>query len=197
MNFIDVDDKFLNLKIKRYLTQYDYLELELEETEYLFNKYNKQFLKEYYNIEEEEKPKIHIPDINEILEESLEESVSIDEIDKEISEEEIQIKKLYRLLSLKTHPDKNNNSIESKEIFAEINLAYKNKNILKLFKYAIQYNVQIPSSILNTCISLFDKTIIEIQSKIEHFKKTIAWNWGTSSEEDKEIQREHLKKANL
>lgn len=191
------DDKLLNLKIKRYLTQYDYLELELEETEYLFNKYNKQFLKEYYNIKEEESPKINIPDINEILEESLEESVSIDEIDKEISEEDIGLKKLYRLLSLKTHPDKNNNSTESKEIFAEINKAYKNKNILKLFKYAIQYKVQIPPSILETCITLFDKTIIDIQSKIEHFKKTIAWNWGTSSEQDKEIQRENLKRANL
>ena len=51
--------------------------------------------------------------------------------------------------------------------------------------------------IVETCISLFDTNIKDIQSKIEHIKKTIAWNWGTASEDEKEIHRETLKKANL
>ena len=148
-----VDNVLINLRTKRYLTQYDYLELELEETQYMFDKYNKQFLKEYYNVDEPSESKIVIPSESDI------ENMELGEIDTEIQEpeepEDIQLKKLYRLLSLKTHPDKNNGSQESKEIFAEINKAYKEKNILKLFKFALQYKIEINYVIIEKCSTLF------------------------------------------
>jgi hypothetical protein len=190
-----VDNVLINLRTKRYLTQYDYLELELEETQYMFDKYNKQFLKEYYNVDEPSEPKIVIPSESDI------EHMDLGEIDAEIQEPEepddIQLKKLYRLLSLKTHPDKNNGSQESKEIFAEINKAYKDKNILKLFKFALQYKIEINPIIIEKCTALFENSIKEMQDKIEHIKKTVAWNWGISSEEEKELHREILKRANM
>ena len=53
-----------NIKLKRYLIQYDYIETLLEETKILFEEYNQQFLKEYYNEEEQkqlaEKNKVKI-----------------------------------------------------------------------------------------------------------------------------------------
>lgn len=189
-----VDDVLINIRTKRYLTQYDYLELELEETQYMFDKYNKQFLKEYYNIDEPSKPKIIIPD-----ETSTElPDVDIDlEIQKPEEPEDIQLKKLYRLLSLKTHPDKNNGSQESKEIFAEINKAYKKKDILKLFKFALKYKIEINPIIMEKCSTLFENSIIDMKAKIEHIKQTVAWKWGISSDEQKEMHRETLKRANL
>jgi hypothetical protein len=188
-----IDDVLINLRTKRYLTQYDYLELELEETQYVFDKYNKQFLKDYYNIDDKpSEPKIVIPS-----------EISMDlseEIDVEIQEQEpedVQLKKLYRLLSLKTHPDKNNGSQESKENFAEINKAYKEKDILKLFKFALKYKIELNSVIIEKCSVLFENSIKDMQAKIEHIKQTVAWNWGISSDEQKEIHRETLKRANL
>jgi hypothetical protein len=188
-----IDDVLINLRTKRYLTQYDYLELELEETQYIFDKYNKQFLKDYYNIDDKpSEPKIVIPS-----------EISMDlseEIDVEIQEQEpedVQLKKLYRLLSLKTHPDKNNGSQESKENFAEINKAYKEKDILKLFKFALKYKIELNSVIIEKCSVLFENSIKDMQAKIEHIKQTVAWNWGISSDEQKEIHRETLKRANL
>lgn len=186
-----IDDVLINLRTKRYLTQYDYLELELEETQYIFDKYNKQFLKDYYNIDDKpSEPKIVIPS-----------EISMDlseEIDVEIQEpEDVQLKKLYRLLSLKTHPDKNNGSQESKENFAEINKAYKEKDILKLFKFALKYKIELNSVIIEKCSVLFENSIKDMQAKIEHIKQTVAWNWGISSDEQKEIHRETLKRANL
>ena len=161
----------------------------------MFDKYNKQFLKEYYNVDEPSEPNIVIPSESDI------ENMDLGEIDAEIQEpeepEDIQLKKLYRLLSLKTHPDKNNGSQESKEIFAEINKAYKEKNILKLFKFALQYKIEINPIIIEKCTALFENSIKEMQDKIEHIKKTVAWNWGISSEEEKELHREILKRANL
>jgi hypothetical protein len=183
-----IDDVLINIRTKRYLTQYDYLELELEETQYMFDKYNKQFLKDYYNIDEPIEPKIVTPSNLDLPE----------EIDADVQEpEDVQLKKLYRLLSLKTHPDKNNGSQESKELFAEINKAYKAKNILKLFKFALQYKIEINPVIIEKCSALFENSIKEMQDKIEHIKKTVAWNWGISSDEQKELHRETLKKANL
>jgi hypothetical protein len=185
-----IDDVLINLRTKRYLTQYDYLDLELEETQYMFDKYNKQFLKEYYNIDEPSEPKIVIPN------ETTMELPDI-EIDIDLEPDDLQLKKLYRLLSLKTHPDKNNGSQESKEAFAEINKAYKDKNILKLFKFGLKYKIEINSVIIHECTTLFENSITDMKTKIEHIKKTVAWNWGISSDEEKEMHRETLKKSNL
>lgn len=190
-----MDTTLLNLKIKRYLTQYEYLELELEETEYLFNSYNKRFIKEYYDIDEPETPKIVVyseDDLN-----NMDLNDNIDSETDDINENDIHIKKLYKLLSLKTHPDKNNGSKDSKEIFSQINAAYKEKNILKLFKFALDYKINLTSDIMEACISHFDITINEMQTKINTFKTTLAWCWCNSSEEEKEIHRETLKKANI
>ena len=196
-----MDDTLIKIKVKRYLTQFEYLELELEETEYLFKEYNRRFLKEYYNVEEEEKPKpkIIVPDIdgeNEGTPLDIPDEL-IDKITDETTEDYIHIKKLYRLLSLKTHPDKNNGTKESKEEFAQINKAYKEKDILRLFKFAIKYKIKMTANIVEACVSLFDKTIKDMQGKIDNIKQTVAWNWGTASEEEKEMHREILKKANL
>lgn len=192
-----MDETLIKLKVKRYLTQYEYLELELEETEYLFKQYNKKFLKEYYNVEEPDpQPQIILPN-EDLLNDFDLNNVGPDENDDDNLNDNIQIKKLYRLLSLKTHPDKNNGTQESKEEFAEINKAYKEKDVLKLFKFAIKYKINMTPCIVETCISLFDKTIKEMQGKIDHIKQTVAWNWGTASDEEKEIHRETLKKANL
>jgi hypothetical protein len=191
------DEKLINLKIKRYLTQYEYLELELQETEYLFEQYNKQFLKEYYNVDEPAKPNIVIQTDEELdfeINVQLEGEGEDDSIDKETL---AQLKKLYRLLSLKTHPDKNNGSKESKEIFATINKAYKDKDIIQLLKFALKFHIEVTSSIINKCMCLFEKSIDEMKGKIEHIKTTVAWNWGTATEEEKEQHRDTLKKANL
>jgi hypothetical protein len=123
---------------------------------------------------------------------------NIGNIETEIQEpQEIEIKRLYRLLSLKTHPDKNNGTQESKDLFSEINKAYKENDILKLFKYALKYKIKITPVIIEKCIKLFENSIKDIQTKIEHIKQTVAWNWGTASNEQKELHRETLKKANI
>lgn len=181
---MNVDNTLIDLKIKRYLTQYEYLESELEETKYMFEKYNKKFLKEYYNVDATPKPKVVNP---EELNENIEINEPMDaETDKqpEVNEEDIQLKKLYRLLSLKTHPDKNNGS---KEEFHKIHKAYKEKDILKLFSYSIKHNVKINNELVAKCLSLFEQNINTMQSKIQDLKHTLAWQWCHANDEQKEL----------
>ena len=80
-----------NIKLKRYLKQYEYLETLLEETKILFEEYNQQFLKEYYNEEEQKKlaekkenekinnPKFNIDSENNINESNLDEDIFIND----------------------------------------------------------------------------------------------------------------------
>jgi hypothetical protein len=50
---------------------------------------------------------------------------------------------------------------------------------------------------LKNVVHYFENSIKDMQAKIEHIKKTVAWNWGISSEEEKELHREILKRANI
>lgn len=177
----EIDETLINLKVKRYLTQYEYLELELEETKYMFEQYNKKFIKEYYNVDPSPQPKIVSP---EELENSNEEIPSENLDTEENTEEDIQLKKLYRLLSLKTHPDKMNGN---KEEFHKINKAYKEKNILKLFSYSIKYDIKVNGEIFTKCMSLFEQNINQMQSKIHDLKHTLAWQWCHADDAQKEV----------
>lgn len=185
------DDVLINLKIKRFLTQYEYLELELEETQYIFDKYNQQFVKDYYDVDVPPKTKIAaLPTEFNLNDELPSECNNMEDLDDERLEEYIQLKKLYKILSLKTHPDKKKGN---KEEFYEINKAYKEKNILKLFKFCIKYKIQVEPIILNKCLVLFEQNISEMQNKIQNLKQSVAWKWCNSSEEEKEA----FKKANI
>jgi hypothetical protein len=186
----DIDDVLINLKIKRFLTQYDYLELELEETQYIFDKYNKQFVKDYYDVDLPPKATIVLPtEINE-NDELPSEYNDTEDLEDDKLQEYIQLKKLYKLLSLKTHPDKNKGN---KEEFYQINKAYKEKNILKLFKFCIKYNIEVNSLIVNKCILLFEQNITDMQNKIYNLKQSLAWKWCNATDEE----RDEFKKANI
>lgn len=188
-----LEGELLQLKIKKYFAQYEYLQTELSETEYLFNIYNKKFLEECYG--EIQKPKIIIPQPvseghseNNSKNESPSEEHSPDHLEdrSEETEDDIQLKKIYRVLSLKTHPDKKNGD---KKAFLEVNEAYKEKNILKLIIYASKYNIDI-GPFFEKGMNLFEKNISEMKEKIENFKKTLAWHWCHATEEQKQKFKE-------
>ena len=53
------DSEFLQLKLKTYFSKYEYLSNELTETKYMFERYNKQFLKECYKDAEQRNEKLN------------------------------------------------------------------------------------------------------------------------------------------
>jgi hypothetical protein len=199
-----IDQNLLKLKMKKFFAQYEYLDSELSETKYLFDIYNKDFLKECNeNTETDPEPKdpeINIvePNINtEIAKSVTEEQGNTDPEEPteptepaELEEpEEPGLKKLYRMLSLKTHPDKNGGD---QSLFIEVKQAYHDKNIFKLIIIATKLNVDI--SCVSDAIELFEKSISEMQEKISNFKKTIAWNWAHADDVKKQRIREYIKK---
>lgn len=187
-----------NLKLKRYLTQYDYLETLLEETKILFEEYNQNFLNEYYDEndqkemskkKEQEKnnnPKYNVEN-NNLDENENNPEIEPEQIDDVDNEKFIILKKLYRRLSLKTHPDKNPNN---GDLFKKINLAYKKKDLVILVRTSKELNIDISDIIDTSILPIFDKNIQNLEKEIFDLKHTVAWHWAHASTEEKCLYKE-------
>jgi hypothetical protein len=219
---IDGDNVLQKLKMKKFFAQYEYLDSELSETQYLFDIYNKDFLKECMGKNTREdasgasdsgasdngegvavdedannvsvnaaSDRVSVNAASDRASGSDEEDASgeLDANDTSSSEIDESLKKLYKMLSLKTHPDKNGGD---QKLFIEVKQAYHDKNIFKLIIIATKLNVDI--SYISDAVELFEKSISEMQLKIENFKKTIAWHWAHADDVKKEKIREYIKK---
>jgi hypothetical protein len=213
---IDGDNVLQKLKMKKFFAQYEYLDSELSETQYLFDIYNKDFLKECMGKNtREETNNVRVngaegvaveEDVNNVSvsaasdgsaasgssgakDEEDAKGGELDANDTSSSEMDESLKKLYKMLSLKTHPDKNGGD---QTLFIEVKQAYHDKNIFKLIIIATKLNVDI--SYISDAVELFEKSISEMQLKIENFKKTIAWHWAHADDVKKEKIREYIKK---
>jgi hypothetical protein len=199
-----MDTELLKLKIKRYLSQYEYLVNEYDETQYLFTKYKKIFYKECpqqiisneNSNNDENKTETNdannpnnANDTNNTT--NISESTNNSNIDKIIS-------KVYKKLCIKTHPDKS--SLYTKQ-FEEVSNAYNKKDFLKLLLISKELNIDIYnmyneySSNIDADIDytlLFEKSIKDINEKITTIKSTLAWNWALSNEEQKKQLRERF-----
>lgn len=205
---IDGDNVLQKLKMKKFFAQYEYLDSELSETQYLFDIYNKDFLKECMGKNtREDANNVSVSTEGVAVEEDTSGASESGSGAKEVSDEEDakdgeldandtssseideSLKKLYKMLSLKTHPDKNGGD---QTLFIEVKQAYHDKNIFKLIIIATKLNVDI--SYISDAVELFEKSISEMQLKIENLKKTIAWHWAHADDVKKEKIREYIKK---
>jgi hypothetical protein len=181
------DRDFLSLKLRRYLTQYDYLENLLQETKFLFDEYNKTFLSEYYDENELNNSSSTQPNPTPI---SDEHEISCDNT---TSDEDPIIKQIYKRLSLKTHPDKVPHKINT---FKKINELYRTRNLIGLVKIAKDLRIDItdilhdPQKMINT----FDTSIQNIEKQIHELTNSLAWHWAHATEEQKQIFKQANKK---
>lgn len=199
-NHIDRNDLF-NIKLKRYLTQYEYLESLLQETKILFDEYNQTFLNEYYNeqeqkilaekkeLEKSQNPKFNTENNNNHENDTIDPDPDVDPVD--IDPDTLNIlKKLYRRLSLKTHPDK----IKDKgDYFKKINIAHKKKNLIALVRISKELDINVSDIIIEKSdfvISNFDKNIQNLEKEIHDLKHTVAWHWAHASPEEKKLYKE-------
>jgi hypothetical protein len=203
--------------MKRFLAQYEYLTMELEETQYMFDEYNKRFLEECYgkaleankaaeNSKEENTSKgnentskENASKGNENNKNSTSEADSAEKNNKNNASEaessgkaevevEERVKRLYKRLSLRTHPDKGGD----REMFEKLIVAYNTLDIIGMIRLAIILNVDY-SEFTSEASELFERSISEMSGKIEHFKRTLAWNWGSASEEQKAALKQRFK----
>ena len=148
-----MDTELLKLKIKRYISQYEYLINEYEETQYLFEKYKKEFYNECPK-KKNDKNDTNEKDTEKNTEKNTnnttkDTSKNTNEDTAQNNEEESSnndsniskiISKLYKKLCLKTHPDKDKSNTYIKK-FDEISNAYNSKDFLKLLLLSRELNI--------------------------------------------------------
>jgi chaperonin cofactor prefoldin len=189
------DTKRAELKLKKYLSQYDYLTSELTEAKYLFEDYNKTFLQECYGInpgDKSSKGESGTECVPEQVDESSSEEnmeASVESVPEEIEKVDERLKRLYKKLSLKTHPDKGGD----RRIFEELKEAYDAKDAVKLLLLSNTLGVVDNGYTSEETIEMLEGQIQEMQGKIDHYKRTLAWNWASASESDKEKWRNEFK----
>ena len=154
----------MDSKIKKFIYKGQYLDVELNETNELYEVYNNIFKKDFSteldyvrkrsqkleqenndennkDIDNDEKPVSNDKEDNENLNTEENENLEEEEVDNDIDLEHKLMKNLYRKITLKTHPDKTNDE-ELHEIFKQADIAYKEENLLDLLIISIQLRIK-------------------------------------------------------
>jgi len=123
----------MSRSLKKLTHKYEYLKLELEELEEQSDEYTSEWSKLFgkYFIDRSKEMWL-----NEETGELRKEPPSEEEESKKDDKPE-KIKKLYRKLSTKLHPDKGG----SAEVFSDLKQFYESKNLIELLKLASDYNI--------------------------------------------------------
>jgi hypothetical protein len=224
-----MDTELTKLKMKRYISQYEFVRSEYEEAEYMFGIYKDKFYKECQQKgpsrntgpkSEHEQQYTSSNGINDECdsgEKKDEDGTGCDHdhddhnnnsdtsdnskknnTDKYAEEQSDTpatrfMNKLYKKLSLKTHPDKLNGNTTH---FQMVNDAFVAKDILKLIILANKFEVEVDYSqdiFSEQEMSLFEKAINAVSTKIMDMKQTLAWNWAVADEQQKQKYRELYK----
>jgi len=199
-----MDEELFKIKLHKFLSQHQYLSNLLCETKYLFNKYNDSFLHDYYEPDEIEdrlqKQKEQIQRDKNACEgssgdtfDSGETEVCENDSIKELTEADVVLTKLYRKLSLKTHPDKVSGQIET---FKAISVAYKKKDLLTLLVIAFELKVDASDMLKahdSLVINMLEENIKNIEKEIHDLKHTVAWHWAHATDDEKNNYKQHTK----
>jgi hypothetical protein len=170
-----MDKELFDIKIKRCFSEYEYLEAQLIETEYLFNIYRKNFFKEFYGG--------NIP-VEELKTKPDEETTAPDEE----PERSPILKKIFKSLSLKTHPDKTGGE---ESVFVAVKKAYNEGNIFKLLTIATKMNIDL-TEFTKDSLDIYEKNINDTRDKIANYKTRAAWVWAFANDAQKDMIRKTL-----
>ena len=165
----------MSVNLKKFFHRYQFLKLELDETEEVAQKYISEFNKIFGK---------YIVDKNSemwVNEETGE--IRPDKPDSEAPKSKPpkpeKIKKLYKTLSKYTHPDKGGDI----EDFNAIKTAYEKNNLLELIQYAGKYDVEV--EVAEEDLNLLDKSCSGLESQIEGYRKSPAWTFYTGNKNQK------------
>mgnify|MGYP003644024657 CR=1 FL=1 len=176
----------MSRKVKRLTLQYSYLLLEKEEVDEIcsdvephLREYIKKYYPEHYDAFCTPPDKIGVQD------EPVAEEFEEEEKEEEGIPKNGDIKKLYRKIASKIHPDKS--PIETDiELFAKAAQAYRENDIATILDIAGSLNMEIidlsPESIF-----LLSENIKTLSEGIDSKKKTASWAWHNSQTEEEKV----------
>lgn len=165
----------MSRSLKKLTHKYEYLKLELEELEEQSEGYTSEWSKLFgkYFIDRSKEMWL-----NEETGELRKDPPSEEEETKKEDKPE-KIKKLYRKLSTKLHPDKGG----SAEVFSNLKQYYESKNLIELLKLASDYNIDYELDEEDEL--LIQNSCYNISQRIEGVQSTLSWTYFTGDKKKK------------
>ena len=210
MNFSDKKTKLLLHKL-------GYLKLEIETKKLELQEHESEFAKRYQEKEEPEElgnqvspeDKVNqdetgnheVKSIDENknedsgnVEEKRDENVVLDSSQPDVSDD---IKKIWKQIAIKTHPDRTGNDVEMTELYKRSLNAYNNGSYEEIIEIAIQLFIKI-EQLSEKTLDLLDARAKELEKKLDEVKNNVLWSWAEAPEEKKVVienmLRRHRKK---
>ncbi len=164
------------MSYKKWVYKYKYLKTEDEEFSKKMEKYISQFNKDF-KPNPPPKPVLENPTLQngEMVEEFEDENIE--------TKPEKKGKDLYKELAKEFHPDKGGTNDD----FKDLNELYQDENVLGMYVKAEELGLDIEVLDEEELEETFEKTCNSLQEKINNYKSTAAWRWGTAKEEEKEF----------
>lgn len=159
----------MSLNLKKYSYKYSFLKMDLEDTTTQAEKYIQEFNKFFGKYFVDQGQEIWINE--ETGEISNEDPSKVKK--KKTKQQPDKIKKLYRKLSTKTHPDKGGDVDD----FNDVKEAYNAGNLMELLLFAGKYNIKV--DITEEDEKLLTKSCSNLEDQIQGFKNSPAWNFYT------------------
>jgi hypothetical protein len=186
------------LEIKRLLKELYFIESDYEYKNELINQLELEFIDSVNNyldnhptLKEAFDDKINQrfqETINKKIEESKKE-VAI--VEKEIIEVDPKVKKLYREIVKKTHPDKVKDS-DLNDLYIESTKYYEKGDILSIYKICDELNLEYEFGLEEN--ELIKNKITSYKEKIELLQSTFTWKWSSTEDSSKnQIIEDYIK----
>lgn len=189
----------MSRNFKKLTLQYAYLQLEKEEVdeicknieskirEYLKDKYPEHY-NSFFGEHEGKNKNSNTPKETDLIKDKI---PNLEDIEDDIvapkKPKNKDLKKLYRKIVEKTHPDKTGNNSKS-SIFSDAVKAYNSNDIAKLLEIAGELNIEIidlsPESFL-----LLNENIKTITGEIIRKKQSTGWAWYNAKDNEKEKEK--------
>jgi hypothetical protein len=166
----------LSKKFKKYSLKVEFLNIELEERDELFKKYNQDFNSDF---------KKEIQFLN-----SIKNDVKIEKNKHCVVKPNPSklSQKIYRNLAKILHPDVS--KIDNAEaIFKTVTDDYENDNLIGLISFYNEYKLDIVD-ISDEEFKLIEQKIVEAEEKIKKYESTLCWVWGNSIENKEDLKNE-------
>ena len=178
------------LEIKRLLKELDFIESDYEYKNELINQLELEFIDSVNNyldnhptLKEAFDDKINQrfqETINKKIEESKKEVVIVE---KEIIEIDPKVKKLYREIVKKTHPDKVKDS-DLNDLYIESTKYYEKGDVLSIYKICDELNLEYEFGLEEN--ELIKNKITSYKEKINLLQSTFTWKWSYTEEGSKD-----------
>ena len=175
---MDYKDKLRNKKLKLKL---EYLRLELEETQMTFHDSLVLFQNDFTEyLDEWENPK------------------NVKKVDSEIEFDipKEKVNKVFKKIATKTHPDKLINQSDDSdrlvELYKEAQQSVEKKDWSRVSQIASELDIDI-SDVEEDDSVFLERTIKDIESKVDEIKQTFAWLWRHTDKKSKPqiLEKQH------